>query len=112
MTAFDASLLPASATVDGAGHASIGGVRLSVIAAQFGTPCYVYDEAEIRARCRAYQSVFGAGATAYASKAFLCIAMTRIVQEEGLHLDVATGGELFVAMRAGFDPEHIVFHGN
>jgi diaminopimelate decarboxylase len=112
MTVFDLSLLPASTTVDADGGVSIGGVALADIAPRFGTPCYVYDEDEIRARCRTYQSVFGAGATAYASKAFLCSAMAHLVDEEGLHIDVATGGELFVALHAGFPAPRIVFHGN
>jgi diaminopimelate decarboxylase len=111
VTAFDLSLLPGTATVDGAGRVSIGGVELTEIAQRFGTPCYVYDEAEIRIRCRAYRERFGDGA-AYASKAFLCMAMARLVAEEGLHLDVATGGELFVALHSGFPASRIVFHGN
>jgi diaminopimelate decarboxylase len=111
MTAFDPSLLPTSATVDADGRVAIAGVDLESIALDFGTPVYVYDEADIRARCRAYRGAFGEGA-AYASKAFLCVAMVRLVEEEGLHLDVATGGELFVALAAGFPPDRIVFHGN
>jgi diaminopimelate decarboxylase len=108
---FDVSLLPASATVDDDGRVAIAGVDLESLAARFGTPLYVYDEADIRARCRAYRGAFGDGA-AYASKAFLCVAMARLVHEEGLHLDVATGGELYVARAAGFPPDRIVFHGN
>ena len=111
MTTFDLSLLPASAAVDGSGRVSVAGVPLSDVAAEFGTPCYVYDEDEIRARCREYVARFGAGA-AYASKAFLCTAMARLVDEEGMHLDVATGGELYVALHAGFPADRIVFHGN
>ncbi|MDQ1381862.1 MAG: diaminopimelate decarboxylase [Actinomycetota bacterium] len=111
MTAFDLSLLPASTTVGSDGRVAIAGVDLESIAGEFGTPLYVYDEADIRARCRAYRAAFGEG-VAYASKAFLCVAMARLVQEEGLDLDVATGGELFVALAAGFPPDRIVFHGN
>jgi diaminopimelate decarboxylase len=111
VTAFDASLLPASATLDAAGRVAIAGVDLVSLAERFGTPLYVYDEADIRARCRAYRSAFGDG-VAYASKAFLCVAMARLVHEEGLHLDVASGGELYVAGAAGFPPDRIVFHGN
>jgi diaminopimelate decarboxylase len=111
VTAFDASLLPASATLDAAGRVAIAGVDLASLAERFGTPLYVYDEADIRARCRAYRSAFGDG-VAYASKAFLCVAMARLVHEEGLHLDVASGGELYVARAAGFPPDRIVFHGN
>jgi diaminopimelate decarboxylase len=111
VSAFDVSLLPRSATVDAAGRVAIAGVDLVAIAEQFGTPVYVYDEADIRARCRAYRAAFGDG-VAYASKAFLCVAMAKLVHEEGLHLDVATGGELYIARAAGFPPERIVFHGN
>jgi diaminopimelate decarboxylase len=111
VTAFDRTLLPRSATVDAAGSVSIAGVDLVAIAERFGTPLYVYDEDDIRTRCRAYVEAFGDG-VAYASKAFLCVAMAKLVDEEGLHLDVATGGELHVALAAGFPPERIVFHGN
>lgn len=85
---------------------------LDALADEFGTPLFVYDEDALRARCRDYVRHFGSGRVAYASKAFLCTAMARLVAEEGLHLDVATGGELHVALRAGFPPERIVFHGN
>jgi len=111
VTVFDFSLLPSSAAIDADGRVAIGGVDLASLAERFGTPLYVYDEADLRARCRAYREAFGEGA-AYASKAFLCVAMAQLVNEEGLHLDVATGGELAVAVRAGFPPERIVFHGN
>jgi diaminopimelate decarboxylase len=111
VTAFDLSLLPATAAVDDRGRLTLGGCDLAGLAAEFGTPLYVYDEADLRARCRAYRTAFGDG-VAYASKAFLCVAMARLVAEEGLHLDVATGGELAVALHAGFPPDRMVFHGN
>jgi diaminopimelate decarboxylase len=85
---------------------------LEQLAAEHGTPLFVYDEEDLRRRCREYVTVFGAGSVAYAGKAFLCTAMVRLVAKEGLHLDVATGGELSVALRAGFPPDRIVFHGN
>jgi diaminopimelate decarboxylase len=110
-TRFDVSLLPHSTTVDAAGRVAIAGVDLVDLAERFGTPLHVYDEVELRERCRAYFAGFGPAA-AYASKAFLCTAMARLVAEEGLGLDVATGGELHVALHAGFPPERIVFHGN
>jgi diaminopimelate decarboxylase len=109
--ALDLTLLPASASVAADGSLAIGGVDLVGLAAEFGTPLYVYDEGELRARCREYRERFGAG-VAYASKAFLCTAMARLVEEEGLDLDVATGGELHVALHAGFPASRIVFHGN
>ena len=85
---------------------------LETLAAEFGTPLFVYDEAQLRVRCRAYVDAFGPGTVAYAGKAFLCTAMARLVAEEGLHLDVATGGELHVALHSGFPPERLVMHGN
>jgi diaminopimelate decarboxylase len=85
---------------------------LEALAADLGTPLFVYDEDDLRRRCREYADLFGAGSVAYAGKAFLCVAMAGLVAEEGLHLDVATGGELHVALHAGFPPERIVFHGN
>jgi diaminopimelate decarboxylase len=111
MSGFDLSLLPVSATTDPDGRVAIAGVDLASLAEEFGTPLFVYDEDDIRQRCRAYRAALGDG-VAYASKAFLCTAMARVVHEEGLHLDVATGGELSVALHAGFPAERIVFHGN
>jgi diaminopimelate decarboxylase len=82
------------------------------LAAEHGTPLFVYDEDFLRGRCREFAACFGAENVAYASKAFLCVAMARLVAEEGLGIDVATGGELHVALRAGFPPGRMVFHGN
>ena len=107
----DLTLLPASARIAGDGSLSIGGVDLAGLATELGTPLYVYDEGELRDRCRQYRASFGSG-VAYASKAFLCTAMAKLVAEEGLDLDVATGGELHVALHAGFPPARIVMHGN
>lgn len=111
MSAFDRSLLPRSADLDASGRCTVGGVALDDLATRFGTPLYVYDENELRARCREYRAAFP-GAVAYASKAFLCTAMARLVAEEGLGMDVATGGELHVALHAGFPADRITFHGN
>ncbi len=105
-------LLPRSARVDDRGRLLIGGCDVEELADVFGTPLYVYCEAELRARCREYREAFGADAVSYAGKAFLCGAMARLVDEEGMHLDVATGGELHVARRAGFPAARIVYHGN
>ena len=85
---------------------------LEPLAAEFGTPLFIYDEQHLRARARDYVQQFGAGNVAYAGKAFLCGAMVRLVEEAGLHLDVATGGELSVALGVGFPAERLVFHGN
>jgi diaminopimelate decarboxylase len=92
--------------------AALQAVDHDALAAEFGTPLFVYDEDELRRRCREYVGQLGDGAVVYAAKAFLCTAMARLVAEEGLHLDVATGGELHVARAAGFSPDRIVFHGN
>jgi diaminopimelate decarboxylase len=108
---FDLTLLPRSASVDEHGRARLAGIALDDLAARFGTPLYVYDEAELRGRCREYVAGFPGG-VAYASKAFLCLAMARLVAEEGLDIDVATGGELHLALHAGVAPERVVFHGN
>jgi diaminopimelate decarboxylase len=94
------------------GALRIGGVDVRDLAAEFGTPAYVLDEADFRARCRAWRSAFDDGDVYYAGKAFLCITAARWVAEEGLSLDVCTGGELAVALRAGFPPERLLFHGN
>src|SRR5262249_9162602 len=107
----DLTLLPASARVAGDGSLAVGGVDLAGLATELGTPLYVYDEAELRDRCRQYHASFGTG-VAYASKAFLCTAMAKLVAEEGLGLDVATGGELHVARHADFPTARIVLHGN
>jgi diaminopimelate decarboxylase len=108
---FDVTLLPRSASVDADGTCRLGGIALDDLARDFGTPLYVYDEAELRGRCREYVAAFPGG-VAYASKAFLCLAMARLVADEGLDIDVATGGELHLALHAGVDPARVVFHGN
>jgi diaminopimelate decarboxylase len=82
------------------------------LARRFGTPLFLYDEDELRDRCRHYVHEFGPDSVVYAGKAFLCAAMARLVAEEGLHLDVATGGELHVARAVGFSPDRVVLHGN
>jgi diaminopimelate decarboxylase len=104
-------LLPDSADVGGDGRLRIGGCDVLDLAAEFGTPLFVYDEAHLRARCREAVAAFGDG-VAYAAKAFLCLAMARLAHEEGLHLDVATGGELHVALAAGVPADRLVLHGN
>jgi len=104
-------LLPDTATVDDHGRLSIGGCDVADLAERHGTPLFVYDEAHIRARCREAVSVLGDGAT-YASKAFLCRAVARLVHEEGMRIDVATGGELQVVLAADVPAERTVLHGN
>lgn len=104
-------LLPLTASFDGAGRLSVGDVDLCELAAEHGTPLFVYDELHLRERCREAVAAFGEGAS-YASKAFLCRAMAALVSEEGMGIDVATGGELHVALAGGTDPDRIVLHGN
>ncbi len=104
-------LLPDNAEIGGDGRLSIGGCDLLELAERFGTPLFVYDEAHLRARCREAVAAFGDG-VAYASKAFLCLAMARLAHDEGMHLDVATGGELHVALAAGVPADRLVLHGN
>ena len=105
-------LLPDGAAIDARGRLSVAGCDLVDLAEEFGTPLIVYDEDHVRARCREARGVFGDGGVVYAAKAFLCRAMVELVQEEGLHLDVATGGELHVALATGFPPGRLVLHGN
>ncbi len=103
-------LLPDSAeVVDGVLH--IGGCSVLDLAVEFGTPAFIYDEQHLRDRCREAVDAFGPG-VAYATKAFLCGAMARLAYEEGMHLDVATGGELHVALSAGVPANKLVLHGN
>jgi diaminopimelate decarboxylase len=104
-------LLPDTSEVDASGELAIGGVNLIALAAEHGTPLFVYDETHIRSRCREALEAFGDG-VAYATKAFLCRAMARLAHEEGLCLDVSTGGELAVALSAGVPAARIVLHGN
>ncbi len=105
------SLLPDNAGISDQGALSIGGIEVVELAEEFGTPLFVYDEDHLRARCREAVAQFGEGAV-YATKAFLCKAMARLAHQEGMKLDVATGGEYHVAITAGVPPKDLVFHGN
>jgi len=108
--------LHGTSQINDKGHLQIGGCDTLQLAEQFGTPLYIMDEALIRQRCREYMEAFKASGlkfqVAYASKAFCVMAMCRIVEEEGLSLDVVSDGELYTALQAGFPPERIHFHGN
>ncbi|MER8061196.1 MULTISPECIES: diaminopimelate decarboxylase [unclassified Streptomyces] len=106
------SVWPASTTEPRAGDLAVGGVPLAEVADRFGTPVYVLDEAEVRDRCRTYRHAFPDAEVLYAAKAFLCRAMARWMEEEGLGLDVCSAGELELAVTTGFPPERIVLHGN
>ena len=112
MSAIPLRLLPDSATIGTDDSLSIGGVRVAELAAQYGTPLFVYDEDHLRARCRAAVNAFGVGNVVYATKAFICGAMARLAHEEGLLLDVATGGELHTVLHAGVPASSCVLHGN
>ncbi|WP_028650972.1 diaminopimelate decarboxylase [Nocardioides halotolerans] len=94
------------------GVLTVGGVPLTELAAEHGSPAYVLDEADFRARARAFRDAFADYDVFYAGKAFLCTAVAQWVAEEGLCLDVCSGGELTVAKRAGFDMARVGFHGN
>ncbi|MGV3564546.1 MAG: diaminopimelate decarboxylase family protein, partial [Nocardioides sp.] len=94
------------------GVLSVGGVALTDLVAEHGSPAYVLDEVDFRARAGAFRDAFAGFDVYYAGKAFLCTAVARWVAEEGLHLDVCTGGEMAVAERAGFPMERVGFHGN
>lgn len=93
----------------------IGGLSAKNIAETYGTPVYLMDEEQLRDKCKRYLKSFssnGKNKVAYAGKAFLTLAMCKLVHEEGLCLDVVSGGELFTAYRSGFPLEKIYFHGN
>lgn len=97
----------------GDGVVSIAGIPVTDLAAEYGTPLFVIDEDDFRSRCRDIAAAFGGGDYVhYAAKAFLCSEIARWVNQEGLSLDVATGGELAVALHADFPPERITLHGN
>jgi diaminopimelate decarboxylase len=108
--------LHGTSQINDQGHLEIGGCDTVELARKFGTPLYVMDEQLIRTRMREYMEAFRRSGlrfqVAYASKAFCTMAMCRIVDEEGLSLDVVSDGELFTALQAGFPPERIHFHGN
>ncbi len=107
-----ANVWPRNVKRSDGGELSIAGVAVTDIARDFGTPAYVLDEDDFRTRCRAWLAAFPDADVYYAGKAFLTTAIARWVAEEGLRLDVCTGGELAVALRAGFDADRIAFHGN
>lgn len=94
------------------GALAVAGCSVRDLAAEFGTPVYVLDEEDLRTRCRDFRAAFPTEDVYYAGKAFLCRAVVRMIAEEGLHLDVCSGGELTTALAAGMPPERIGFHGN
>ena len=111
-----ADILPLTAAVNEAGHLALGGCDAVELAREFGTPLYVFDDETLRERCREFQSQFRARyadtVVAYAAKAYLGRALAAIIAEEGMSLDVVSGGEVAIAASVGFPPERIYFHGN
>ncbi|MGA2925935.1 MAG: diaminopimelate decarboxylase [Solirubrobacteraceae bacterium] len=107
---------PLGTRVNDAGRLEIGGCDAVVLAREFGTPAYVVAEDDLRARARSFVDALAARHGDYdvlfASKAFPCTAVYRVLAQEGLACDVASGGELALALRGGFDPARIYFHGN
>ena len=110
------AVYPIGSRVNAAGHLEVGGCDVVELAREFGTPAYIYAEDDIRDRARQYLEAFRARnddfEVIYASKAAPFTAAYRVLREEGLSVDVASGGELFMALRAGFDPARIHVHGN
>src|SRR5689334_2701063 len=107
---------PLGSRVNEAGHLEIGGCDMVEVAREFGTPAYVYDPDDIRSRARSYVAAFESRGVEhdvlFASKAAPITAVYAICREEGLSVDVASGGELHTALRAGFDPARVFMHGN
>jgi diaminopimelate decarboxylase len=112
VNALDPGIWPRTARRD-SGVLRLGGLDMRALAARFGTPVFVCDEADFRGRCREFREAFGDDTGVfYAAKAFCCRAVLRWVSEEGLGVDVCTGGELQVALQAGVDPSMITLHGS
>jgi diaminopimelate decarboxylase len=109
-------LWPDTAAVDETGRLSIGGASLASLARDYGTPLYLFDEATIRAQCRAFQQAFATrwpqSAVAYASKAYLSPALCQVLLEEGLELDVVSAGEWGLALASGYPAGKLHLHGN
>ncbi|MFI5773706.1 diaminopimelate decarboxylase [Streptomyces sp. NPDC051658] len=113
LNALDEKVWARTVTRDEDGAVTVGGIEVTRLAEEFGTPAYFLDESDFRARCRAWADAFGRDADVfYAGKAFLSRAVVRWLQEEGLNLDVCSGGELTTALDAGMPAERIAFHGN
>ncbi len=103
---------PLTADRNAAGVLTLGGVAVTDLAARYGTPLWVVDEADVRERCRRYVAGFPGVDVAYASKAWCTVGILQVVDEEGLWIDVASGGELHTALVAGVEPERLILHGN
>jgi diaminopimelate decarboxylase len=111
LNALDPAIWPATAVRVG-GVLTIGELPVTELVAEHGTPALLLDEDDLRSRAREYVSAFAGADVYYAGKAFLCTEVARWIDDEGLGLDVCTGGELAVALAAGFPPERLALHGN
>ncbi|MEM7796267.1 MAG: diaminopimelate decarboxylase [Cyanobacteria bacterium P01_C01_bin.118] len=110
-------ILPLSAGVNGQDHLEVGGCDVIDLVREFGSPLYILDELTLRTACRQYRQAFeqyypGDSLVMYASKAWNCLAVCAIAAQEGLAIDVVSGGELLTAIKAGVSPSNIYFHGN
>ncbi|MDR2428403.1 MAG: diaminopimelate decarboxylase, partial [Candidatus Margulisbacteria bacterium] len=108
--------LPLTSSIGVQNNLEIGGCDLAALAVQYGTPLYIMDEETLRENCREYMRAFAENyhdvVIAYASKALAVAGIYRIINAEGLGVDVVSGGELHIALKAGFDAQKIIFHGN
>ena len=114
---FAANVFPETARVNQSGHLEVGGCDVPSLAAQFGTPLYVFDVQTLQNACRSYKAAFGAAypgevSVSYACKAFLCFALARVILAEGLGFDVVSIGELRAVLSAGAQAVDVHFHGN
>jgi diaminopimelate decarboxylase len=110
-------LLPLSALTNDRGHLQVGGCDVVSLTETYGTPLYIVDELTLRTACRQYRDSFkefygGDAQVLYASKAWSCLAICALVGQEGLGIDVVSGGELYTALQAGISPDRLYFHGN
>lgn len=108
----DRAVWPLTSRPDHHGDLLVGGVRLGDVALRYGTPVHVVDESDVRRRCQEFRTAFPDAEVVYAGKAFLCKAMARWIDEEGLSMDVCSAGELAVARAVGFPAERMLMHGN
>ena len=110
-------IMDGAVAIDRDGRLTMGGLLVSELAREYGTPLYLLNEDTIRQNCRDFTETMAASypgqwAVAYANKALSCKHIVRVTREEGLHANVAAGGELFTALQGGMEPEHVIFHGN
>ena len=116
MTLKNIDLFPHNTSVNALGNLTIDNIDINDLADEFGTPLYVYDETTIRSIAKEYksqfQNLYPKTKVAYASKAFMSLSMAKIAKEEGLSLDVVSGGEVAIAAKSGFPTSEMYFHGN